>query len=382
MRNVKPFHTAGWMLYNQLASSVSVASLMLASAGPSAFGDVKVGSAAALFGSHLNVNAMRAYIDPTDGESKIVQVNEAGVAEGVRTNAQASLQYQEWMDIDRTVIEIATQRLVGIADLQGRGLTHPLGSIGVTVSLWDRSSDMTGAEIDMSGLTGSEEDTPNYLTAQVPVPVVHKDFRLNLRRLEASRRMGEGLDVTAAAIAGRVVAEASETMLFSGESIVVDGNTIYGYTTHPDRNAVDLTTHWDLIATANNYLIIADVIAMQNASRSDRHYGPWMLYIPTAYESKMDEDYRANDNRTVRDRIMALAGIQGVRVADFLPANNVVLVQLSRETVDLATAQDISTVQWTPDGGMTNKFKVMAVWVPRLKSDFDGRMGLVHLRPA
>ncbi len=241
---------------------------------------------------------------------------------------------------------------------------------------------MTPAEIDMSGLTGSEEDTPNYLTASVPVPVIHKDFRVNMRRLEASRRFGEGIEVTASQIAGRVVAEASEGMLFSGEAITVDGATIYGYTNHPDRNTVDLTTAWTSIATANNYLIIADVIAMQNASRSDRHYGPWILYIPTAYESKMDEDYRANDNRTVRDRIKALAGIQDVKVADFLPANNVVLVQLSRETVDLATAQDISTVNWSENGGMSNKFKVMAVWVPRLKSDFDGRMGLVHLRAA
>lgn len=351
----------------------------LASAGPSA----GVSSAAALFGEHLNICNMRPYIDPHDGESKVIVQNKAtGEVGTIVANAQATLQYDEWKDIDRSVIEIATLRLVGIGDLQARGLTHPLGSIGVTISLWDRSSDMTAAEIDMSGLTGSEEDTPNYLTASVPVPVVHKDFRVNLRRLEASRRFGEGVDVTAAQIAGRVVAEASEGMLFSGEAITVDGATIYGYTNHGDRNQVDLTTHWDLIATANNYLIIADAIAMQNASRTDRHYGPWILYIPTAYESKMDEDYRANDNRTVRDRIKALAGIQDVKVADFLPANNVVLVQLSRETVDLATAQDISTVQWTDNGGMSNKFKVMAVWVPRLKSDFDGRMGLVHLRPA
>lgn len=338
-----------------------------------------MGSAAGVFGAGpLNIMARRPFIDD-DGDSKII-VNQGGGNYGTMVvNAPASLQYQEWLEIDRTVIEVATRRLVGIADLQSRGLTHPLGSIGVTVSLWDRSSDMTPANADMAGITQGEEDTPAFLTSQVPVPVIHKDFRVNLRRLEASRRMGESIDVTSSNIAARLVAEKSELMLFSGVPIVVEGGTIYGYTNHPDRNQVSLTTPWTSITQANNNLIVADVMAMQQASRNARHFGPWMLYVPAAYEAKLDEDYRSLDTRTLRARLLALSGLQDIKVADFLTGNNVVLVELDRQTVDLATAQDISTVQWTTDGGMQQRFKVMAVWVPRLKSDFDGRSGIVHL---
>lgn len=342
---------------------------------------VLMGGAAALLGlGAFNALAMRPYLD-SNGASRIAVRNEGGKIGSIEVNAPALLRYDEWKDLDRTVIAVATQRLVGIGDLQSRGLTHPLGSIGVTISQWDKSSDMTPAQADMAGETAGEEDTPAYEYDNVPVPIIHKDFRLNLRRLEASRRMGEGVDVTASAIATRLVAEKSEQMLFSGVPITVDGGTIYGYTNHPDRNLATMNVAWTSIAQADNDDILTDVQAMTAAARLDRMYGPYVLYIPGTYQGKMDEDYRAaGDSRTLRQRLLQLEGISDIRVADFLTGNNVVLVQMDRQTVDLATAQDITTVEWPEMGGMQRRYKVMAVWVPRLKSDFDGRMGLVHLR--
>lgn len=344
--------------------------------------DALLGSAAQFVqsGGGLRVLARRPFIDD-DGESKVVVNRGNGQYETITVNAVATLQYQEWLDIDRTVIEVAKRRLVAFGDLMSRGLTHPLGSIGVSISLWDRSSDMTDANVNMSPQTPGEEDIVAYQTSSVPVPVVHKDFRVDLRRLEASRRFGEGIDVTQAAIASRKVAEKSEAMLFNGDPITVEGGTIYGYLTHPDRNPVHMATAWSSIAQSDNDDIIADVLAMQAASRADRMYGPWVIYIPAAYEGKLDEDYRALDARTLRQRILAINGILDIKVADFLTGNNVVMVQLERETVDLATAQDVTTVQWSSMGGMVEHFKVMAIWVPRVKSDYDGRSGIVHLRP-
>lgn len=335
----------------------------------------------------INVHASRPYIDPSrDYESRIV-VNNGGVASSIAVNTPAMLQHDEWRDIDRTVREVATLRQVGLADLRGAGLIHNLGSIGLTISQWDRSSDMTPANVNMSGVTAGEEDTPAFATEQVPVPVVHKDFRLNVRRLEASRRFGESLDVTAASIAGRLVAEASESMLFSGRPIQVEGGVIYGYTNHPNRAQVDMDTVW---TTASVTAIFDDVQEMLEEARARRHYGPYTMYIPGAYEGLLDEDYvigdpsagLTNGSRTLRERLLALSGLQAIRVADFLPADNVVLVQMTRDVVDLAIAQDISTIQWSVQGGMQDRFKVMAVWVPRIKSDYDGRTGVVHLRPA
>lgn len=324
----------------------------------------------------INTNAMRRFID-SQGASCVLNAS----GEKVHTNAPALLRYDEWKDIDRRVIAVATQRLVGIADLIGRGLTHSLGSIGVTVAQWERSSDMTEAEADMSGISKGEEDTPAFELQYVPVPIIHKDFRVNIRRLEASRRMGEAIDTVASDIASRRVAEKSEDMLFAGLPIQVDGGTIYGYTTHPHRNTVDLTLAWD-DPSITGQEIVADVEAMLASARADNYYGPFELYIPGTYEGVLDRDYAyaSGDNRTIRQRIMQLSGIAGITVADRLADDNVLLIQMTSDVVDLAIARDVNTVQWQVDGGMQERFKVMAVWVPRIKSDFDGKSGIVHLR--
>lgn len=332
-------------------------------------------SAASFAGTgRLNVNAMRPYINDR-GEARIA----VNGKRSIKANA-ALLQYQEWLDIDRKVIEIATQRLVAYSDLISKGLTHSLGSIGQTVSLWDKSSDMTPADINMSGITRGQEDTPAFETDQVPVPIIHKDFRVNIRRLEASRLHGESIDTTASSIAARLVAEASEDLLFSGSAIKVEGGTIYGYLNHPNRNTASITGAWTGLTGAQ---ILADVQTMLAAARADLYFGPYTLYIPGAYETKLDDDYKAGadagDTRTIRERIMALSGIEDIKVADRMPADNVILVQLTSDVVDLAIAQDINTVQWNTQGGMTEHFKVMAIWTPRVKSDYDGRSGIVHM---
>lgn len=328
----------------------------------------------------LNLNGARPFVDK-DGQTKIIVVNSAGKAGKLRINASALLRYDEWKDIDRTVIESGLQRMPAINDLRSRGLTHPLGSIGQTVSMWETLSDMTEAGVAMSAITRGEKDTPSYGQSSVPVPIVFKEFSVELRRLEASRRFGAGLDVLGASIAGRLVGEKSEKMLFQGAGVQVDGATIYGYINHPNRNTVDLAEQWDNPATTGQD-IVEDVQAMLAAARADRYFGPYVLYIPGTYEGRLDDDYRDNDTRTIRSRIMALSGISAIQVCDFLPDDNVVLVQMTRDVVDLAIAQDITTVQWSIQGGMQEEFKVMAVWVPRIKADADGRSGVVHLRPA
>jgi len=325
----------------------------------------------------LNLNAQRPYLNE-QGQPRIVGNN----GKPLVANDGALLRYDEWKDIDTEVVKVATDRLVGVRDLQARGLIHNLGSIGITLSQWEEESDMTAADVSMSGITEAEGDTPAWNLRNVPVPIFHKDFQVNIRRLEASRMVGESLDVTAASIAARRVSERSEDMLFAGEPIVVQGNNLYGYTNLPGRNQVDLDTNWDAIAQNGNGTIIDDVNAMLQAARDDKHFGPFVLYVPTGYEFKLDEDYSDQYPRTVRDRIEALTGIERVEVADRLAANNVVLVQMTRDVVDLAIAQPISTIQWSTQGGMVENFKVMACWAARLKSDYDGRAGIVHLRPA
>ena len=319
----------------------------------------------------INVNERRPYLNDA-GVACIV--NAQGKEQEIKANA--TLRYDEWRDVDQTVIKAATDRLTGVKLLMARGLVHNLGSLGITLSQWQSESDMTSANVSMSGVTAGERDRVAYSTYNVPVPIIHKDWEINLRALEASRRMGESLDVTTAAIAGRKVAEGLEDLLFSTTAVKVDGQSIYGFLNFSPAISVVAGTPWDDLAADGNAVIIEAVSDMLSALRANNYYGPFDIIVPGAYESKLDEDYRAFETRTVRQRIEALSGVNQVTVADRLSGDNVVFVQTTSDVVDLAVAQDVSTIQWSTNGGMTEKFKTMACMVPRLKQDYDGKCGI------
>jgi uncharacterized linocin/CFP29 family protein len=305
-----------------------------------------------------------------DGRSYVV-VNGQKLA----INAPAALPVDAWRDIDRAVIEVFTERIQARADLP----VYPLGSVGVTTSEWDRQSDMTKADVNMDGSTAGEEDTVNFDTQATTIPVTHKDFRLNWRRLEAARRLGIALDTAQARIAARIVAETNEDLVLYGSAVKIGTAVIHGYTTFPSRNSVD-SEQWTAVGKTGSE-IVGDVQAMLAAARADNRHGPFVLYIPGEYETRLDDDYApgTSDDRTIRERIMQLSGLSRITVLDRLTNHNVLLVQLDRETADWAEGQGITTLQWDVKGGLQPQYKVMTVGGPRMKSDYDGRCGIVHL---
>lgn len=337
-----------------------------------------VGAHGSIFtNGELNVNGMRPYID-RDGHFKIW--NSDTKKGDIVTNAPALLRYDEWKDIDREVISVATQRLKATAAIIGAGLTYNLGSIAAVVALWQRSSDMTPADISMDGITEGEEDRVQFDYKSVPVPIIHKDFRVNLRHLEASRKMGQGVDTIQAGIAARVVAEKTEDMVLAGQAIQVDGGTVYGLINHPDRNTATLTKQWTA-SDKTGANILADVSGMITTLKGDRYYGPYKLFIPQNYEMKMADDYNpgTSDTRTIRERLLALPEISEIVVCDRLTSHNVVMFQATKDVIDVAIAQQTTTVQWAEFGGLQQRYKVMNCMVPRVKSDFDSRSGICHL---
>ncbi|MBW2672313.1 MAG: encapsulin [Deltaproteobacteria bacterium] len=291
----------------------------------------------------------------------------------LRTNAV--LRKEEWVEFDTTVVDVARARLNGVRDLQNRGLTLRLGGLGTLLSQYETQSDMTDAEISMAGVTPGREDSVEFNLLSVPIPIIHKDFRVNIRRLEASRRLGDSVDTVQAAIAARKVADAIENMLFNGAGVTLDGNTIYGYTTHPDINTGTLGT-WDTDTNIEN--IYADVLDMVSDAQSVYYPGPYILYVGRSRWPSMLGYYDDGSGQTPLQRVQTIPGIEAVKVSDALNPDSALLVQMSRDVVDLAVAQDITTVQWDDQGGMEVHFKVMAALAPRIKSDYNGHSGIVY----
>jgi hypothetical protein len=304
------------------------------------------------------------------------------VNEPVYTNA--TLRRDEWKSLDEAVLRVAETRLNGIQDLINRGLTYNLGNaMGTTVLEWHDVSDAFDAVLTMDGVTRGYNDRPVFTHHYLPIPIIHVDYEINTRVLAASRNLGNPLDTTAAERAARKVSEYLENMLFTDTSYAFGGGTIYSYVNYPHRNQVTLSENWDNSSAKSPRDIINEVLSLKQTSIDNLHYGPWVLYIPTAYETVLDDDMEDTGTTsmgiTIRERLMKISGILDIKVIDALPANNVLFVQMTSDVVRLVRGMGIQNVQWQAEGNFVNRYKVMTIQVPQIRSDQNGKCGIVHL---
>jgi uncharacterized linocin/CFP29 family protein len=293
----------------------------------------------------------------------------------------ATLRRDEWKQLDEAVLRVQRERLTGFDDLRNAGLVYNLNNgMGTTVLEHHKISDAMSAELSMDGKKRGQNDRPDYSTEYLPIPIVHVDYEINMRALEASRSLGNPLDTSSAESAVRRVREKLDDMLFTNTKYKFDGGIIYSYLNHPDRNQVTLSTAWDDSA-ATPASILEDVRNMKKQSIAAKHYGPWVIYIPTDYETVLDEDYDTSgtSTQTIRDRILKISGIQDIKVADRMTADNVVMVQMTSNVVRIVDGMPITNVEWKSEGQFVGNYKVMTIQVPQIRSDYNGNTGLVHL---
>lgn len=289
------------------------------------------------------------------------------------------LRKEQWIELDRMVVEIARKRLVGVGQLMQRGLTHSLGgnALGITQLQWENIDEMTDANVSMSGLAEGERDRLTWELKTMPLPIIHKDFQINLRNLESSRRFGTPLDTTQAQMAARIVTEKIEDILFNGYGLTVGGTSIYGMTNEPNRNTGS-NVDWEL-GTTTGADKLGDVLSMMDALIADNMYGPYGLYVtPTAY-NLLAEDYKADSDKTQLQRLLEIPGVEFILPSKDLATNTQVMHQLTNDVVDEVIGFEPTTVMWESHGGMMLNFKVMAIMLPRVRSTKSGQSGIVHL---
>ncbi len=299
---------------------------------------------------------------------------------------KAVLRKDEWKMFDDAVHQVAEKRLNGIEDLEQAGLVHNIGDgMSFTVMEWEDMGDALEAEISMDGVTRAQNSRIEFGMNYLPLPIIHADYELNLRFLKNSRNRGQALDTTMAERAARRVNEKLEELLFTDKEYSFKNGKIYSYLSHPDVNTVVLDNNWDDTAACSPEDIKNDVLAMKQASINKHFFGPWKLYVPTNYETRLDDDYFSGEatgggrGRTIRQRILDIEGITGVKVIDTLPANTVCLVQMTSDVVRLVRGMGIQNAQWEREGGFIQQYKVMTIQVPQVRSDQNGNTGIVIL---
>lgn len=321
--------------------------------------------AAMLMQSNFDLRVLRPYL-------------EAAQAGEPALSANAVLRKDEWIMFDRVVSEIARKRLVVTTLLLAAGLRTPIANaLGVTRVEWQRMGDMSAAEVSMSGISVSEYDRVAFDLQGMPVPIIHKDFTINIRALESSRRTGQPLDTIQIEVATRKVAEQIESLIFNGTTLLGSNNAIYGLTTATNRNTGSVSATW---TTATGAQIVTDVLAMINKMYGDNMYGPYVLFVPLTPSVHLSDDYNSagNPGLTIWERVLAIPQISRIIPTAELTGTNIIMVQLTRDTIDMLDGIQPTTVQWETHGGMVMHFKVLAIMVPRIRDDYLTQSGIVH----
>jgi uncharacterized linocin/CFP29 family protein len=306
--------------------------------------------------------------------------------------ANATLRKDEWEQIDGRVNDVMRERLTIADDLRARGLVTNV-SLGTILRVTERLSDFDPAELSFDGDTAPQKDRADFKRDVIPVPVISKDFAVNWRQLEASRRRGDPLDVTNAALAARKVRDKLQDLIVNGytggpganPANGTDGQSIPGLLSHANR-MTSAIGDWTLDPATNP--CIANVKTALGVAYGQNFFGPFIMYVPKNFWAALQQDYNnAKGEKTFIERIKAFEDIEDVRPLDTLPASNVVLVQMTEDVIELTEAQIVTTVQWEKNPFVMN-FRVLTVAGPHIKNvetsagasgGASTKVGIVHM---
>ena len=110
--------------------------------------------------------------------------------------------------------------------------------------------DPSEAGIDMDGKAQSD-DFPEKTAHDIKLPVIHKEFLLNWRDIEISRREGPSILDDSIRTATRMVAEAEDRLLISGECTTWGALGIEGLFTATGRGSLAAAGAWPANAIAD-----------------------------------------------------------------------------------------------------------------------------------
>jgi len=317
-----------------------------------------------------------------DGTQELV-TNEQGFVQitngrGLVTNSL--LRKDEWEMLDDAVLIAATGQMNFISRLNGDPqLRKTLNSMGVLVSQYNQGSEMTRAAVSLSGRAAPDFDRQDYNLTGVPIPVIHKEFQIGMRELEASRAYGSGIDTTNAFEASRVVTEEMERIGFGGNTnIALNQNVLYGITNEPNINTGSAVGGFDTLSN-----IVPTFRNMIIALAADNYFGPYEAWVARTQYNEMSLNFHSDGTGdSGLTRVLKMAGLSAVYPSDWMTAGTLVMAQMTPNVLDFCVYQLNQVVEWTSPDGMAQNFKVMSIGAPRIKSDYNGNSGVVYFTGA
>ena len=339
-----------------------------------------------MLNANFDHNALRPFVDEK-GRKLVNNGKDSDGNHTVREVQNATLLKDEWIKLDEAVTKVARERLDFVTDLESMGLTYGLANaMGKTVLQYQNMSDITPAHVTMDGLNKSDSDRPVYDLTSMPIPIISKDLYFSAREVATSRNQGDSIDTSAAEMAARKVAETIESLhVGTFPQYQFAGANLYGMRNFPDRNQATVNDWTD--ASKTNEQRLADVLQLLDNLRDARRYGPYGIYLAANLERYLDEDFKANSDITLRERILKVGRDKGnntdgkirfVKALDYLNDGDIMIVQLTSDVIQTVRGVPVTLIQWPEHGGMQIHLKIMAIQLPRCRADFNGSCGILH----
>ena len=297
--------------------------------------------------------------------------------------ALAPLPERAQIMLDRAVVEVGLERLTFVADIMAAGLTYNLTDpLSVTQLEWYASNRTGAAQRTMSPSARGENKLPDRLPFRLPVYLTTDKFELDIRTLKMSQRVGLPLDTALIKDCTRSVNEAIEDAAINGattldgQELKVAGYAAPGLLNAPDAETQALTLA-DWVTSPNGANVFTQVQAMLAKLRANKKFGPYRMYVNTDVGASLSADYSsAKGDNTIAERLLKIEGLQAIRTADLMPATKVAVVQMTSDVIDMVVGQQPTVIPWTSLDGFTFHNLVMAIMIPRVRSDYNGDSGI------
>lgn len=256
----------------------------------------------------------------------------------------------------------------------------PIG-VGDIVSFYPQISDSGEVHVSMDGRSEGKADQANVKYAGTPVPVFDSYARMGWRQMEVIRKGGGLIDTETIANHQRKVAEKLEDVALNGlSSIAVNGNTIYGLRTFPQRNTA---THGLTLASSTGAQWLTAFAALLNQLIGDNAYGRatvFLNYGDWLYASI--NEFVAGYPKTILQRLQEIQQIAEIVPCSKIPANELIGVAnlATGEWGTMLSAMPLTTrpkARANPEDDYV--FGVLAMAAPQLRSDYDGRSQIAHI---